>query len=495
MTFGSRTAIITPQDPISYATLEQTANGVAHGLLGLGVGPQEPVGVIMRNSWQFIATYYGCAKANLVFTPMNVMLGPKGVASLLADAGVRHVVLDAEFLPWLDEFDFKLETVVVNEPTEDATHVPWTNLAEPRSEPPAVGIADRDVVHCLYTSGTTAGAKGVLTSHLSVVVGALSNALTMGFSWGVEPAVFAMVLPLFHTSSLDSVLGPLLATGGTLLLHNGFDPTALAESLDAWDATHVLLLPAMYEQLLESGALKDRDLSSVRRCIYGMAPMPEERLERIRAAFPHASVVLGSGQTECVPSTVFQWPQHQFAKNASWGPPVPSVTVAIQDAAGRTPAPTGEPGEILYRGPHVMAGYWKQPEANAEAFRDGWLHSNDLGHIDEEGVVWFTDRLKDIVKSGGENISSLEVERVLLGMPEIAEAAVIGVPDPRWGEVVTAVVVAKPATSIDTDLLLKRCREVLPGFKAPKSVVVVDELPKTATGKIQKAGLRARLAH
>jgi acyl-CoA synthetase (AMP-forming)/AMP-acid ligase II len=253
-----------------------------------------------------------------------------------------------------------------------------------------------------------------------------------------------------------------------------------------------MLLPMMYTALLASPAIGTRDLSSVQLCVYAMAPMPQERIGQIAGAFPNAKVLLGSGQTECVPATVFQWPSHQETKAASWGPSTVTVDTRIMSPSGEL-LPPGETGEIVYRGPHVMSGYWNNPAANTAAFAHGWFHSGDVGHLDDEGVVWFTDRVKDMVKTGGENVSSVEVERVLLSSPEIVEAAVIGVPDDRWGEAVTGVVVpADP--SVDAGALAQRllahCRQHLAGFQVPKRIEVRVDLPKTATGKIQKAELR-----
>jgi acyl-CoA synthetase (AMP-forming)/AMP-acid ligase II len=213
---------------------------------------------------------------------------------------------------------------------------------------------------------------------------------------------------------------------------------------------------------------------------------------RDRRRIPNAKVLLGSGQTECVPATVFQWPSHQDTKAASWGPATTTVDARIMDHAGAL-LPAGETGEIVYRGPHVMSGYWNNPAANTAAFAHGWFHSGDVGHLDEEGVVWFTDRVKDMVKTGGENVSSVEVERVLLASPEIVECAVIGVPHERWGEAVTAVVVpadpdAEPAALAER--LIAHCRAHLAGFQVPKHIEVRTGLPKTATGKIQKYRLR-----
>jgi acyl-CoA synthetase (AMP-forming)/AMP-acid ligase II len=500
--FGARTAIVDPSGrEVSYAELDAAAEACGRGLLDTGVRRQEPVAFLLGNHWRFAATFFGCAKAGIVALPINLMLAPDDIAWILADADTSTVVADQAFLPLLEQVLPGLpavERVVVTgdgAPAEVAGRpvTAWDDLAADPT-PLQVLVEDRDTLHCLYTSGTTARPKGVLTSHLSVHVGALSSALQVGHPRGEECSVSPIVLPLFHTTALDTLLLPLLLCGGTAVLPAGFDPEAFLDVVEQRRATHIMLLPMMYAAVLAAPSLPQRDLSSVRLCIYAMAPMPAERIAAIAQAFPNAKVLLGSGQTECVPATVFQWPSHQQTKSASWGPSVVTVDTRIMDPAGRL-LPAGETGEIVYRGPHVMRGYWNDPAANTTAFAHGWLHSGDVGRLDDEGVVWFTDRVKDMVKSGGENVSSVEVERVLLSSPEITEAAVIGVPDERWGEAVTAVVVpADPRADAAAlaERLLAHCRDRLGAFQVPKQVHVVQALPKTATGKIQKSDLRVR---
>lgn len=498
--FPDRTAIVQDGEEITYARLDAAAEAFGRGMLATGLERQEPVAFLLGNSWRFVATFFGCAKSALVALPVNLMLPPDEVAWILADAGVRAVVADPAFVPLLEQIlpDLpQVTTVVVTGDTSDSvagrTALRWDDVAADPT-PLQVVVEDRDTVHCLYTSGTTARPKGVLTSHLAVHVAALSSALQVGHRHGHEFSVAPIVLPLFHTTALDTLLLPVLLTGGTAILPPGFQPEAYLDIVEGSRATHLLLLPMMWAAVLATPRLEERDLSSVRLCMYAMAPMPQERIGQIAAAFPNADVLLGSGQTECVPATVLQWPAHQDTKSASWGPSVVTVDTRMMGPGGDL-LPRGETGEIVYRGPHVMSGYWNNPEANTAAFAHAWFHSGDIGHLDEEGVVWFSDRLKDIVKTGGENVSSVEVERVLLSSPEITEVAVIGVPDDRWGEAVTAVVVAvDPA--VDPSALSNRltalCRKQLAGFQVPKRIEVLTGLPKTATGKIQKHELRER---
>ncbi|MBP1160298.1 class I adenylate-forming enzyme family protein [Rhodococcus sp. PvR099] len=502
---GSRTAIADRGRSVTYRELDAAAESFGRSLLESGLSHQQPVAMLMGNSWQFVATYFACAKAGLVAMPVNVVLAPEDIAWILNDSGTTTVVADAAFAPLLEKILPELTGVksVVLVGAEPATAVgglatrSWEDLASRAAAGPLeVLVEDRDVVQCLYTSGTTSRPKGVLVSHTAVFVAGLTNALMQGASWGGEHATLVNVLPMFHTTGLNTLVLPTLMIGGTVVLPGPFDPGAVLDAIEAHRATHVMFLPIMYRALVGTQAAAARDLSSVKLCIYAMAPMPDALLDQVDEAFPNAAVILGSGQTEVVPATVLQWPEHRHTKANSWGPPVPTVEVQIMDNDGAL-LPAGETGEIVYRGPHVSSGYWNNADANRAAFAHGWFHSGDVGHLDEDGVVWFTDRLKDIIKSGGENVSSVDVERVVSAAPGVQECSVVGLPDERWGEAVCAVVVATDATVAPGELeaqVIAHAKQHLAGFQVPKRVIVVDELPKTATGKARKHELRAGLS-
>ncbi|MFI6429621.1 class I adenylate-forming enzyme family protein [Rhodococcus oryzae] len=514
--FGSRTAIADRGRSVTYRELDDAAESFGRSLLESGLSHQQPVAMLMGNSWQFVATYFACAKAGLVAMPVNVVLAPEDIAWILNDSGTTTVVADAAFAPLLEKIlpgltEVKSVILVGAEPAESTGGVPtrplatacrsleshWEDLAlREAAGPLEVLVEDRDAVQCLYTSGTTSRPKGVLVSHTAVFVAGLTNALMQGASWGGEHATLVNVLPMFHTTGLNTLVLPTLMIGGTVVLPGPFDPGAVLDAIEAHRATHVMFLPIMYRALVGTQAAAARDLSSVKLCIYAMAPMPDALLDQVDEAFPNAAVILGSGQTEVVPATVLQWPEHRHTKANSWGPPVPTVEVQIMDNDGAL-LPAGESGEIVYRGPHVSSGYWNNADANRAAFAHGWFHSGDVGHLDEDGVVWFTDRLKDIIKSGGENVSSVDVERVVSAAPGVQECSVVGLPDERWGEAVCAVVVAADATVTPGELeaqVIAHAKQHLAGFQVPKRVIVVDELPKTATGKARKHELRAGLS-
>jgi len=350
-------------------------------------------------------------------------------------------------------------------------------------------VNDRDIVQLLYTSGTTANPKGVLTSHLAVTMAGLSNAI--GHQCG--PGSVALVgLPLFHCAMLNSVTMPFLIVGGTVVLTKGFEPGETARAIDEHQVNVMVLLPMMYGMWLSDPAYQGRTFPSMKRAMYAMAPMPPERLKAIHEMFPNADVVLGSGQTEFTPATCMQRPEHQWSKANTWGTATAMTRVAIMDDTGRL-LPRGETGEIVYRGPQVMQGYLNLPEENQKSFRHGWFHSGDVAHIDEDGAIWFKDRYKDVVKSGGENVASIEVERCLMQHPAVAEAAVVGAPHEKWGEAVVASVVLAPGQSVDEGTLIAHCREHLGGFKVPKAIVIVKEFPRTGTGKIQKHIIRTQV--
>jgi acyl-CoA synthetase (AMP-forming)/AMP-acid ligase II len=303
----------------------------------------------------------------------------------------------------------------------------------------------------------------------------------------------AAMMPLFHTAQLNGVITPLVYVGGTAFLLRGFDPEKLLELISREKITHIFGLPMMYRMMLDHPNFKKYDLSSLRLALYAMAPMPDIDLRRAIDSFG-CDFMLGFGQTEMNPLTTMFMPEHQLSHSGSVGTQIPNVQTAIMGEDGNL-LPIGESGEIVYRGPHVMEGYLHNDKATAEAFEHGWFHSGDVGHFDADGVLWFEDRKKDVIKTGGENVASIEVERALYDAEErIGEVVVVGLYHERWGEAVTAFVVPKPAdvgtlTPLHIQAAAKNC---LDGFKQPKAVIILEELPRTATGKVQKNVLRDR---
>ncbi|HOM13413.1 MAG TPA: AMP-binding protein [Rubrivivax sp.] len=499
-TFGKRVALIQGGHSVTYAQLEARSNAVARGLLGQGLRRGEALALQMGNRWEFLVTLFACAKIGVVVLPVNLALSAKDIAYQLVDSGAVAVATEEMWLPTLQQ---ALELgrghavrFVQRIGSGPATlgDLPVHDWADGLTHDTAVVeamVEDRDVLQCLYTSGTTAAPKGVLTSHLAVQMAVMSTALHLGLRPRGHGQTISVVLPMFHTTALNVLVMPFLLTGGTVILHSGFDAGKLVDDIATRGTTHLMLLPMMWNALLAQPRLREVDTHALQLALYAMAPMPGPLLEALRQTFPNAEVILGSGQTETTPANELQWPEHQGVKDDSWGAPTVMSDVRIMGEGGRL-LPRGEEGEIVYRSPQLMAGYWNNGPANTAAFAHGWFHGGDVGYIDDEGVVWFTDRTKDMVKTGGENVASVEVERALLAHPDVAECAVVGLPDERWGEAVTAFVVLGPGARADAAALTAHCKERLAGFKVPKLFRFVGSLPKTATGKITKHTLRGQ---
>lgn len=497
-----RDAVIDGARRFSYAEFEALANRMAHGLLSLGLRSGDALALMSGNSAEFLATYFACAKVGVVCVPINLFWRHGELAYVLGHARVRAAVVTAEllaqFATGLEAGQALRDLVVVGDPGSARDALPpaltvhgFEALQQGRShEVPRVLVEDRAAISYLYTSGTTSAPKGVVASHLAIYLESLGTAVDTRMS-GDDRAVAMM--PMFHTAQLNAICTTVVAAGGTVCVMKGFDAEALLDLVEREKLSVLFGLPMMYRALLEAQRARPRDVRSLRLAVYAMAPMPDHDLRAAIETFG-CDFSLMFGQTEMSPVATFFRPEHQLSHPGAAGTPGTNVQVCILDAQGQA-LPQGEAGEIAYRSPQALSGYLHNEQATREAFRDGWFHSGDVGFFDADGILWFKDRFKDVIKSGGENIASIEVEKALYAAePGIAEVVVIGVPHPHWAEAVTAVIVPRAGVRIDTAALQARLRDTLSPYKCPKALILVDTLPKTATGKIQKSVLRQTYA-
>jgi acyl-CoA synthetase (AMP-forming)/AMP-acid ligase II len=503
-----RDAVIDGARRFSYAGFEALSNRVAHGLLSLGFQPGDALALMSGNSAEFLATYFACAKVGVVCVPINLFWRHRELAYVLGHAKVRGAVVAAEllgqFMTGLEEGQPLRDLVVIGDPGHAgdpgtvreslprglALHG-YEALQQGRPEQvPQVLVEDRAAISYLYTSGTTSAPKGVVASHLAIYLESLGTAVDTRMS-GDDRAVAMM--PMFHTAQLNAICTTVVAAGGTICVMKGFDAETLLDLVEREKLSVLFGLPMMYRALLEAQRARPRDVRSLRLAVYAMAPMPDHDLRAAIETFG-CDFSLMFGQTEMSPVATFFRPEHQLSHPGAAGTPGTNVQVCILDAQGHA-LPQGEAGEIAYRSPQALSGYLRNEQATREAFRDGWFHSGDVGFFDADGILWFKDRFKDVIKSGGENIASIEVEKALYAAePGIAEVVVIGVPHPHWSEAVTAVIVPRAGVRIDEAALQARLRDTLSPYKCPKALILVDALPRTATGKIQKSVLRQTYA-
>jgi acyl-CoA synthetase (AMP-forming)/AMP-acid ligase II len=467
----------------TYGEFDAYVNRLAHGLTARGYRVGDALGLASANSAEFLAVYFACAKLGVVCVPINLGWRSHEIAYVLGHSEARGIVAEESLLDTVRAAlqDLGRIEVLVARPGLD-------DLLAGSADQPEHLIDDNAPISYLYTSGTTSFPKGVVGTHKAIYLASMNTALDNGWT---RDDRFLALMPMFHTAQLNAFCTPAVAVGAQIVVHRGFDPARFLDTIEAERITQVFGLPMMYRAALDHPTFAQRDLSSLRRAVYAMAAMPESQIKACLDGFG-CDFALLFGQTEMSPVTTFFRPEHQLTHVGAVGTAVTGVQVAVMDEAGRI-LPRGEVGEIVYRGPSTMAGYLKDAAATEDAFEHGWFHSGDVGRFGEDGVLWFVDRYKDVIKTGGENVASLEVERAIYDTdPNVAEVVVIGLPHQRWTEAITAIVTPKPGAALDPDALRAAVRERLDGYKVPKAVIVVDEMPRTSTGKIQKNVLRER---
>ena len=468
-----RVAIDHRDETWTYATLERRSAGMVAALAGRGVRRGDRVATLTANSPEHVALLFACARLGAVLQPMNWRLAPAEVRYQLDDAEPSLLVLQDE------------HAALAAEAGGDTGRV---SFAELDAEPAAFGVevADEDALLLAYTSGTTGKPKGAVLTHANCFWTNLSFDRTGGIA---DDDVVLQVLPQFHSGGWN--VQPLLAwwKGATVILEPEFDPARVLDLIERKRVTTMMGVPATYLFMAEQPRFATADLSSLRRAVVGGAPMPESLLTTWQRR--GVGIVQGYGLTEAAPNVLCLPPESAERKLGFAGRPYPHVDVALRDPDTGEHLEGPAAGELVVRGPNVFAGYWRNPEATAAAFADGWLLTGDLAERDDEGDYRLVGRLKDLVISGGENVYPAEIEDVLHAHPAVSEAAVVGVPDERWGEVCVAFVALRPGAAADQEELTAWCGERLARFKVPRSVRFVDELPRSGMGKVTKDELRA----
>jgi acyl-CoA synthetase (AMP-forming)/AMP-acid ligase II len=482
----------------TYRDFDQWVNRVARMLSALGLKGGEAFALMAGNSAEFLAVYFAAARIGLVVVPVNLLWRKGELSYVLENANVRAAIVEAEYLNRFMEAATETpvpDVVVIGAAKSgDGAARPATTIysdfdrmiAMQASDAVEVDVADRATLSYLYTSGTTSVPKGVEGHHLGIYLESLGVALDMKMSHDERLMV---VLPMFHTAQLNALCTPAIAVGASMVIERTFEAEAMLDFIETEKVTLIFVLPMMLQAIIAQQEKRARNIDSLRLVIYAMAPMPTAELHRAIDVLK-CDFGLLFGQTEMAPVTTFFRPEQQMTHTGSLGMSSVNVQMAIMGPDG-TVMPRNSSGEIVYRSPQTMTGYLRNPAATEEAFKHGWFHSGDVGRIDEDGVLWFEDRLKDVIKTGGENVSSVEVELAIRATePRIREVAVIGLPHERWGEAITAVVVPDPEAEFDADDLLEKLRGRLSVFKCPKAIIPQGELPRTATGKVEKARLR-----
>jgi fatty-acyl-CoA synthase len=499
--FASKTGVIDGDRRFSYAEFGERTDRLAAALLEAGLGPGDRVAYIAYNSYPLLEGYYGVLQAGGILLPINVRLSPREIAYVLNDAEAAFLFVDAAFAGLVEEMWPGLQrkpTVVWL--TERSTVVEgplYDELLESvvAGEVPPLELDENAVAELFYTSGTTGRPKGVMLTHRNLYLHALSNLATIRHS---EDDVILHTIPLFHVNGWGTP-HTITALGGTHVLLRMFDPGAVLDLVESEHVTRFLVVPTMLNMILNRDDVGRRDVSSLRLVMLGGAPTPPDMVRRAEEVLG-CEIRGGYGLSETSPvlsfsndkSTASGAPDETlWYRRASAGLPLVGVEVRVVADDGYDVAWDGEQvGEVIVRSNVVMKGYWRDQEATEAVIRDGWFHTGDVAVVDREGYITIVDRKKDIIISGGENISSTEIEKILFEHPAVLESAVIGIPDDFWGEVPAAIVAFRPGKSATAEELTDFCRRRLASFKVPKRFDFMELLPKGGTGKILKRSLR-----
>ena len=490
--FPGRRALISHEGrELSYEQFEHFSNCFANALLKLGIKKGDHVAVLSTNCNEELIAFFGIVKIGAIVVPINVRLADEELKWIINHSDAKALIFEERFAGRIEAIRDELEaigTYICIGRDKEENVVDFIEIIErSESHPPKDIVHGDDTAFMLYTAGTTGRPKGVLITHN----GLIWNCVNWVYAGTYRESDLSLhVFPLYHVAALCSVL-TYIFIGGTMYLKRTFDPSDCLETIEREKITRWAAAPTVFNMLLELPEAHKYNTSSLTMVGSGAAIMPVETQRGLRALFPNAQIFDTYGMTEASGGITTLPPEYFGRKVGSVGKAHITVEVKVVNDSDE-PVPQGEIGEIIFRGNNLMKGYYKDPEATAEALKGGWMHTGDLGRLDDEGFLYIVDRKKDMIVTGGENVYPREVEDVLFSHPQIGEAAVIGVPDPKWGEAVVAAVVPKEGAIISEEEIIDYCHKRIAGFKCPKSVNFLESLPKNPAGKILKRELREK---
>ncbi|OGP33237.1 MAG: hypothetical protein A2X88_05940 [Deltaproteobacteria bacterium GWC2_65_14] len=477
-----------PAGEMTYAELDENSRRFCAFLKSRGLSNGDRIAILLPNVPEFVVSYFGAIAGGHVAVPVNYRLSPPEIGYILADCGASTVVTTREQfdkVSGLGESRGVATWVLTDDEAKDA--VPFRSTLDREALPAMATSSTEDVAVLLYTSGTTGFPKGAMISHRNTLFNVESCRAALDYR---EEDIGLITLPLFHVTGLDSQLVALLACGATVVLQREYNTRDMLSLVSRLRITALFLVPAIYKLITLRDDLNEFDLSSVRIAAYGGAPMDPETIRAIRGILP-AALHNCYGLTECSSLATVLPADRALDRADSVGFPVPGTRAQVRGPSGDA-LPPGEPGELYLSGPHIVQGYYGLPDKTREAIRDGWLRTGDIARMDGEGLVTILDRVKDMINRGGEKVYGLEVENVIYAFPGVAEAAVLGIPHPIFGEVPAASVVPMPGAVLDPEAVREYCRTRLADFKVPVEIRIEPSLPRNPGGKVMKQELKRR---
>jgi long-chain acyl-CoA synthetase len=480
-----KTAAVLNDRKITFSQLEKESNQLAHGLKDLGINPSDTVSIMLSNSIEFLISYVGVIKSGATMVPLNISFKVPAVEYIINNSEAKIMITSKKFLPLIQKCDLgNLENIILVDGEKSDEYLLLSDFKSKKTNLPKLENIDQEfTAACLYTSGTTGQPKGAMLTHHNLIFDTQKAIEHLKVD---DSDRYICVLPMFHAFAETVCMLMPLFLGAEIIIIDKFLPETVLKTIQEKNVTFFAGVPTMYSALLNVKNKDEYDLSHLNLCISGGAAMPQQTMEDFEKTF-NVKILEGNGPTETSP-VAYVNPVDGERKSGSVGLPIPETEVKIVDEDDNE-LPVGEIGEITVKGDHVMKGYYKMPDATEKALRGGWLHTGDLGKMDEDGYVYIVDRKKDMINVGGMNVYPREIEEQLYKHPKIREAAVVATKDELRGEIPKAIIVLRDGESATEREIQKYCMQYFANYKVPKLVDFLDELPKNATGKIDKKSL------